>query len=177
MELCSTRITGTGFHFTGNHPLGTVASVEQRRLHARVYVEIQGTSGAEPRREIILTPSHIRLGRRLRINKDFPSRASIRTGEYFKHPHHPSRAPPRPAIVALHLFALLLSRREKHFLSTAPAPPGSDTACKLFLPFSLQALSVARPPRLLLFPCPRPFFPLAPSQLAFPPARCTGMNT
>lgn len=114
----------------------------------------------EPRREIILTRSHIRLGRRVRINKDFPSRASSWTGEYFKHPstlplllatHSLSLSLSRSPFLVLasyifllrlssshsflsllpllarRLFAFLLSRREKHFLSTASARGVSRT--------------------------------------------------
>lgn len=75
------------------------------------------TIGGEEKNHIDLEPYTPRR-RRLRINKDLPSLAFSRMGEYFKHPAS-LRFLPTPLSHRC-LFALLLSRREKHFLSTAP---------------------------------------------------------
>lgn len=86
----------------------------------------------EPRREIILTRSHIRLGRRVRINKDFPSRASSWTGEYFKHPstlplllatHSVSLSITLPGSRIIHLPSSSLFVALFSFSSTLTGPP------------------------------------------------------
>lgn len=140
----------------------------------------QPTRRAEQRNHIDPEP-YTRHGRRVRINKDFPSRTSSRTGEYFKHPphrpfsctppaldHHPRWSPciihllSSSLIAACRLFALLLSRREKHFLSTAPARISWTRAVNFSFPLPYERLSFS--PFLLLLlrgstRCPCPFFP------------------
>ena len=120
---------------------------------------------------------YTRHSRRVRINKDFPSRASSRTGEYFKHPprrpfsctpptldHHPHCSSciihllsSLPA--ACCLFALLLSQREKHFLSTAPARISRTRAVNFSVPSPYKRFSFSFFLLLRLYRYPCPFFP------------------
>lgn len=102
--------------------------------------------------------------RRLRINKDFPSRAFRVERENISNIQATLRFSP-PLLAPTLIRTFIISLREKHFLSTAlPAPLASDTVCKLssLLPYNLSQ------PLLLLLR--RPFsLPLA--------TRRTRMNT
>lgn len=168
----------------------TAAPQWYERLHVCVYVltEIyrtceQPTRRAKQRNHIDPEP-YTRHRRRVRINKDFPSRASNRTGEYFKHPlRRPfSCTPPTLSITTLTgllasyisfprlssfpaaccLFALLLSRREKHFLSTVPARISWTRAVNFSFPSPYKSFSFSSFLFVLLlrlYRCPCSFFP------------------
>lgn len=127
----------------------------------------QPTRRAEHRNHIDPEP-YTRHGRRVRINKDFPSRTSSRTGEYFKHPphrpfsctppaldHHPRWSPCIIHLLSSSLIAprclplirtFIISTRETFFID-CPGTNLLDTGCKLFLPFTLrEVLLLAFPP-------------------------------
>jgi len=115
----------------------------------------QPTRRAKQRNHIDPEP-YTRHSRRVRINKDFPSRASSRTGEYFKHPPrstlflHSTHSRSPPSLVSLHhtspflapcrlslIRTFIISARETFFID-CPGTNLSDTGCKLFHPFILQ---------------------------------------
>lgn len=148
------------------------------RAHEVYKTREQPTRRAKQRNHIDPEP-YTRHGRRVRINKDFPSRVSSRTGEYFKHPprrpfsctpptldHHPHWSPciihllsSLPA--ACRLFALLLSQREKHFLSTAPARISRTRAVNFSIPSPYKRFSFSffSPPSSMALPSSMSLFP------------------
>lgn len=128
---------------------------------ARICTEMQNgaherTIGREEKNHIDLEPYTPRR-RRLRINKDLPSLAFSRMGEYFKHPASLRFLP--PPLTPLLIRTFIISARETFFID-CPAPPSSDTACKLssLLPYNLsQPFSTSNHPLLLFLR--RSFFP------------------
>lgn len=133
------RIRETGFHFA--------RSVDRARAVLEMH---RAREQSARRREIILTPSHTRLGVGCESIKISHRELSVERQNISNIQRPSARSPPSSLRC---LFPLLLSRREKHFLSTAPRHRSRTRP--LNFPPPLRPLSAFLPPSPFI---PR-FFP------------------